>query len=164
MALEREQVELLAERLLVVIDELERRGLAAIGVSRASTGSTMAWNDPEALTASPHEEFEAGTLTIAWDEDVDRMIIEARSPTLDDGAGEVATPVLQALDDDDVPDDAPIGPDVLRVRLRPVMAQQFARQAERVVASGRSPCPFCGEPLDPGGHLCSRRNGPEYLH
>ena len=21
------------------------------------------------------------------------------------------------------------------------------------------PCPFCGEPLDPQGHLCPRRNG-----
>ena len=32
-------------------------------------------------------------------------------------------------------------------------------RAARVVASGRPPCPLCGEPLDPPGHICPRRNG-----
>src|SRR3972149_5568561 len=26
-------------------------------------------------------------------------------------------------------------------------------------AAGRPPCPICGEPLDPEGHICLRRNG-----
>ena len=34
--------------------------------------------------------------------------------------------------------------------------------AARAVAGGRPPCPLCGEPLDPQGHLCPRRNG--YVH
>jgi len=28
-----------------------------------------------------------------------------------------------------------------------------------VVAAGREPCPFCGGPMDPQGHLCPRANG-----
>jgi hypothetical protein len=28
-----------------------------------------------------------------------------------------------------------------------------------VVAAGRPPCPFCGGPLDAGGHVCPRANG-----
>ena len=28
-----------------------------------------------------------------------------------------------------------------------------------VVAAGRLPCPLCGQPLDPQGHICPRRNG-----
>ena len=28
-----------------------------------------------------------------------------------------------------------------------------------VVAAGRLPCPLCGQPLDPQGHICTRRNG-----
>jgi hypothetical protein len=27
------------------------------------------------------------------------------------------------------------------------------------VAAGRPPCPFCLQPLDPGGHICPRANG-----
>jgi len=28
-----------------------------------------------------------------------------------------------------------------------------------VVASGRPPCPLCGQPLDKQGHICPRKNG-----
>jgi len=28
-----------------------------------------------------------------------------------------------------------------------------------VVQAGRPPCPMCGEPLEPTGHFCARRNG-----
>ena len=28
-----------------------------------------------------------------------------------------------------------------------------------VIGAGRPDCPFCGEPLDPAGHLCVRANG-----
>jgi uncharacterized repeat protein (TIGR03847 family) len=38
-------------------------------------------------------------------------------------------------------------------------ARSFVERAQRVVASGRPPCPLCGQPLDPTGHLCPRRNG-----
>jgi uncharacterized repeat protein (TIGR03847 family) len=38
-------------------------------------------------------------------------------------------------------------------------ARSFVERAVRVVASGRPPCPLCGQPLDPTGHLCPRRNG-----
>jgi hypothetical protein len=27
------------------------------------------------------------------------------------------------------------------------------------VSAGREPCPFCGSPLDPTGHVCPRANG-----
>ncbi len=58
-----------------------------------------------------------------------------------------------------MPDDAPEGPDVLRVRLSAAMALGFARRAARLVASGRPACPFCGQPLNPEGHVCVRSNG-----
>ena len=35
----------------------------------------------------------------------------------------------------------------------------FAQRALAVVAAGRPPCPFCGKPLDPSGHVCPRANG-----
>jgi uncharacterized repeat protein (TIGR03847 family) len=45
------------------------------------------------------------------------------------------------------------------VRLTPQAARVFIERARRVVAAGRPPCPLCGQPLDPAGHLCPRHNG-----
>ena len=60
-------------------------------------------------------------------------------------------------------DDDPDGPDLIRVRMEAGEARAFADRADQVVAAGRPPCPLCGEPLDPQGHICPRRNG-RYLH
>ena len=150
VVLEKEQVAVLADRVLAIIDEVERRGLAAIDSGPAGLP------DERPLEQPLQEEFRVGTLVIAWDEDVDRLIVEARSMTFDAGAGESAVRDGDDFDEDDIPDDAPIGPDVLRVRLTPFMAQQFARRANSVVAGGRPVCPFCGEVLEPTGHFCRR--------
>jgi len=155
--LEKEQVAVLADRVLAVINEVEQRGLAAIDAGPAGL------LDERPLEQPLHEEFRVGTLIIAWDEDVDRLIVEARSMVFDAGAGESAVRDEEDLDEDDIPDDAPIGPDVLRVRLTPYMAQQFARRANSVVAGGQPTCPYCGEVLEPTGHFC-RRDFDDLVH
>lgn len=148
--LEKEQVAVLADRVLAVIDEVERRGLAAVDAGPAGL------IDERPLEQPLHEEFRVGTMVIAWDEDVDELVVEARSMTFDAGAGDVALRDDEGLDEDDIPDDAPIGPDVLRVHLTPLMAQQFARRANSVVAGGQPTCPYCGAVLERSGHFCSR--------
>jgi uncharacterized repeat protein (TIGR03847 family) len=35
----------------------------------------------------------------------------------------------------------------------------FVVRAATLVASGRPPCPLCGKPLDPEGHVCIKTNG-----
>ena len=149
--LEKEQVAVLADRVLAIIDEVERRGLTAIDAGPAGA------LDERPLEQPLHEEFRVGTMIIAWDDDVDRLVVEARSMTFDAGAGDVALRDDHELDEDEIPDDAPIGPDVLRVHLTPYMAQQFARRANSVVAGGRPTCPYCGAVLEASGHFCSRR-------
>jgi len=149
--LEKEQVAALADRVLAIIDEVERRGLTAID---AGPGGEL---DERPLEQPLHEEFRVGTMIIAWDEDVDQLVVEARSMTFDAGAGDVAVRDGDDLEEDDIPDDAPIGPDVLRVHLTPRMAQQFARRANSVVAGGKPVCPYCGAVLRPSGHFCERR-------
>jgi len=148
--LEKEQVSVLADRVLAIVDEIERRGLAAIDAGPAGI------LDERPLQQPLHEEFRVGTMVIAWDDDADRLVVEARSMTFDAGAGEPAVRDGDEVEDEDIPDDAPIGPDVLRVRLTPYMAQQFARRANSVVAGGKPTCPFCGEPLQATGHFCHR--------
>ena len=71
MSLEREQLALLGQHLLVIIDELERRGLLAIDAGLPVPDEAPPTGRP------PREDFRAGTLTLAWDEDGDRVIIEA---------------------------------------------------------------------------------------
>jgi len=143
VALEKLQVQVLAERMGAMLDELHRRGVEA--ASEASLG-----DDERSLDEPLREEFRVGTIAISWDEDDEVLMVEARAQTEEEEEDEDALEV----DDDDED-----GPDLVRVRLVPALARGFVERAARVVAGGRPPCPFCGQPLDPHGHLCPRRNG-----
>jgi uncharacterized repeat protein (TIGR03847 family) len=139
IALEKIQVAALAERLDDLLDELEERG-----VDGAAEDTFTA--DAGPLDEPINEAFRAGTLSLGWDGSLGRVLVEARAQTEDE-------------EDADVDDESLEGPDVLRVRLLPVEARTFVEHAVRVLGSGRPPCPLCGQPLDPQGHLCPRRNG-----
>ena len=47
----------------------------------------------------------------------------------------------------------------LLVRLTAGAARAFVARSESVLGAGRPSCPFCGNPIDPEGHLCVRANG-----
>ena len=51
---------------------------------------------------------------------------------------------------------------LLRRALAPILVTggtTAALLATMLIAAGRPPCPFCGLPLDPEGHVCPRQNG-----
>ena len=48
---------------------------------------------------------------------------------------------------------------MIRLFISPTQARIFHDRAELVIAAGRQPCPFCGLPINPEGHLCARANG-----
>lgn len=148
VALEKVQVAALAQRLDELLDELVRRGVE--GAAEPDERDVEARLDATPLDEPINEAFRAGTLSLGWDATAGRVLIEARAIT-DDEDGE------EALADEDE-DDAD-GPDLLRVRVTAAAARAFVERAVRVLASGRPPCPLCGQPLDPQGHLCPRRNG-----
>ncbi len=148
VVLEKVQVAVLAERLGQLLSELDRRGIpGAHEAVEADLGDTDLDLGP--LDEPIVEAFRAGTLTLGWDGGADRILVEARAQDED---GESVDP-----DEDDDEDEE--GPDLLRVRLTLTAARAFVDRATRVVSSGRSPCPLCGSPLDPRGHICPRRNG-----
>ena len=154
VVLEKVQVAVLAERLADLLGELDRRGAgAASDPATALTGSATpapeSVEDIAPLDEPVIEAFRAGSLTLGWDEDVDLVLVEARAQD-EDGEG------VDPDDDDDEDED---GPDLLRVRMTASTARAFVARASRVVAGGRPPCPLCGAPLDPRGHICPRRNG-----
>ena len=45
------------------------------------------------------------------------------------------------------------------MRITAGVARAFVKRAEQVIGAGRPDCPFCGNPVDPDGHLCVRANG-----
>jgi uncharacterized repeat protein (TIGR03847 family) len=150
VALEKAQVAVLAERLGLLLTELDRRGVASSAASEAIEPDVRPLDEPL------NEAFRATTLTLGWDVDNERILIEARSQS--DADDEAEADQVADIDDDD--DD---GPDLLRVHLSAGAARTFVERAFRVIRAGRPPCPLCGNPLDASGHICPRKNG-HYLN
>lgn len=175
VVLEKVQVAVLAERLGVLLDELEARGITP------PADGVVADHGP--LEEPLVEMFRATTLTLGWDGDAERILVEARAEGGEDDddeveievdgdeeagevidlsaveglSGSVAGELLAAFEGID--EDEEDGPDTLRVRLTAEVARSFVNRAMEVVAAGRLPCPLCGQPLDSQGHICPRRNG-----
>src|SRR6188472_1978652 len=136
VVLEKVQVAVLADRLGELLSELERRGIEAEEAAERETSSAV---DTGPLDEPLNEAFRAGSLTLGWDGTASRILVEARAQD-EDG---------EAIDPDDDDDEDEDGPDLLRVRITAADARSFVARATRVIASGRPPCPLCGQPLDP---------------
>jgi uncharacterized repeat protein (TIGR03847 family) len=149
VALEKVQVALLAEKLEELLTEAHRR----FGVELPEAPTEVSDNEP--LDTPVDEEFRVGTLGLAFDVDTATVVIEAIAA----GEGEAEEPVEEPVDEDEDEEEVDEDLDRLRVRLTPQATRAFIERARRVVAAGRPPCPLCGQPLDPKGHLCPRHNG-----
>jgi uncharacterized repeat protein (TIGR03847 family) len=135
ITVEKEQVELLASSILEILATVD-----------LETGDGPA--DAELELEPPLEPlWRAGRLSIGYAEDRDRMVLEVEE-------------LLPEREDEDEASaiDAP-EPDP--VRLWATREQMFAlsRFGAEVAARGRPRCQFCGNPLDPEGHVCPAMNG-----
>jgi len=139
VALEKVQVQVLAERLEDLLDTVRRDDPE---VPAASGGV----EDMGPLETPIEEEFRVGSMGLGWDADHRLCVIEALAQSDEE---EDAEPLA----------DTDEGPDALRVRISAAAARAFVSRALRVVAAGRPPCPLCGLPLDASGHVCPRQNG-----
>lgn len=142
VALEKEQVAVLAERLSALLDEVVRR----LGASAPTESGELAV-DTEPLRSPVEQEFRVGTMGLGWDVESRAIVVELLAVS------------EQEIDESMVLDDAEEGPDAVRVFLSLEQARAFAVRAERVLSAGRKPCPLCAEPLGPKGHICPRQNG-----
>lgn len=132
VGIEKVQVAALAARLEGLLDAVGARSVAGVP-------------DGDGLTEPLVELFRVGAMALTWDATTGAVVIEVQTPT---ESGEYV----------ELPDDAEIGPDVLRVHLEPTPARMFARRAAQLVAAGRPACPRCGAPLDQRGHFCALGN------
>jgi uncharacterized repeat protein (TIGR03847 family) len=151
VACEKQQVSVLAEHLDRVLDEVQRRSAGQVDVPPAS--STARDTDP--LDAPINEEFRVGTMTIAWDPSIDRIVIELFSNVdVDEEERPQETSSPAAEEPDEIEAD-----EVFVVKITASYARDFVARAQALVAAGRPSCPFCLQPIDPQGHICPRANG-----
>ena len=130
VAVEKSQVQAIATRLELMIAEVRKTNpLLAV----ESLGK-----DDGPLDTPVDEEFQVGAISLAWDEEHQFISLE-----------------LYELEDDE--EDAEGG--VLEVNISLGIAIAFVTRSKALVNAGRLPCPFCGIPIDPRGHLCPRANG-----
>lgn len=149
VALEKQQVEALAERVDQLLDEVLRR---SGGIASVPAVAPLGSEDLGPLDVPIEEEFRVGTMSLVWDGDRERVVIECFELIADETAEE-------AQDPEDVPAGTGGDRQVLRVAITGAAARVFVKRAEAVISAGRPPCPFCTEPLDPAGHVCPRANG-----
>ena len=170
VVLEKVQVQVLAERLALLVAEVARRGVQVPEALAPSDDDTAPLGEPLV------EAFRVGTMTLGWDPEREQVVVEVRAQEEADDEDEDEDDEPDEADEDDADEDEddeepasleiddsdPDGPDLVRVRLTPLAARAFVERSLRTVAAGRPPCPFCGQPLDPTGHICPRKNG--YVH
>jgi len=163
VVLEKAQVAALAERLDQLLDQIVR---ASGGTAAVPAVAPIELDDSGPLEQPIVEEFRVGTLSLGWDPQAERIVIQAQAvgpddeSSDDDGAvgSDDADDAESATDAGSVFDDDVDGPDALRVRISGAVARSFVKRALAIVAAGRPPCPLCGQPLD-DDHICPRSNG-----
>jgi len=146
---EKQQVSVLAEHLDRVLDEVVRRSTGTAAVPPSTTKA----RDTDPLDAPITEEFRVGTMTIAWDPSIDRIVIELFS-NVDVEEAEEETAEAPEAEEGEINAD-----EVFVVKITASYARDFVARANALVSAGRPPCPFCLQPLDPEGHICPRSNG-----
>ena len=130
VAVEKAQVQAMSARLDVMINEV-RKANPLLTIEKLPI-------DDAPLESPIDAEFQVGAMSLAWDEETQLISIE-----------------LFELEDDEEEGEG----EVVEINISVGMAASFAARSKAVVNAGRLPCPFCGIPIDPRGHLCPRANG-----
>jgi uncharacterized repeat protein (TIGR03847 family) len=130
VAVEKAQVQAIIARLDVMVAEI-RKSNPLMSIEKFST-------DDAPLESPVEPEFQVGAMSLAWDEESTLICIE-----------------LYELEEDEEDSTG----EVVEINISLGMAIAFTARSKAVVNAGRLPCPFCGIPIDPRGHLCPRANG-----
>jgi uncharacterized repeat protein (TIGR03847 family) len=135
VAVEKQQVELLAASIL---DILERVGQET---EEGPPETEMELEEPL------EPAWRVGRLSIGYVAERDQLMLELEE-------------LLPELEDEEVAEQVG-APEPERIRLWATRSQMLAlsRHGAAVAARGRPACRFCGNPIDPEGHMCPAMNG-----
>jgi len=147
VSVEKQQVAALSERIDQLLDEVMTSDTTQSVIPAVAP---LGLEDSDPLEQPIEEEFRAGTMTLSWDPDDERVVIEVFPYT------EAAVVSPDQLDEELT---EPEPDEVFLVRIDAGSARAFVKRASQVLDAGRPSCPFCGNPIDPDGHLCVRANG-----
>jgi len=138
-----------AQRLVTLICEKEH--VAALATAIEQVLLSLAGGDADAVVEPdliinesmglehPLEPaFRAGRVNLGYDQVSQRLVIIA----------------YELLDEDDESQ-----PSVARFWATPAQMRAFSIHGQELVAAGRPLCVMCGEPIEPEGHFCPRKNG-----
>jgi len=99
------------------------------------------YGEPALLEAFADPEWPVGAIRMGYDPSADR----------------IALVLEQFLNEDDRAAD--LEPDTALIMISTTQAAALVSEIGDLVAAGRPPCPHCGYPLDPSGHVCPKSNG-----
>jgi len=133
LIVEKEQVQALAIGVEQFLDDLQRRFPDLAEASTQFDPASMELQEPVEAA------FRVGQLGLGYDEETDRMILVARE-VQEEGADPEQARVARFWG--------------TRAQLR-----AMSRWGLDVVSRGRPICGNCGQPIDPDGHFCPKRNG-----
>jgi uncharacterized repeat protein (TIGR03847 family) len=83
--------------------------------------------------------FRAGEMGLGYDVDHDCIVILVREIVMEDGDPEEAA--------------------VVRFWCTRLQTRCLADWSREVISRGRPICPQCGQPMEPEGHFCPKKNG-----
>ena len=97
--------------------------------------------DPTKMSIQPPVDplFRAGEIALGYDIQRDRMIIQVDELLAEDVSEEEGRS--------------------FRLWCTRAQARQLSHWAEEVINRGRPICPQCGQPMEPEGHFCPKKNG-----
>ena len=137
-SLEKSQVAAMSERLQYMLKEI--RQVHPLSLRPQLQRDSLPLENPVL------DEFRVGSIAIFYDEKSERIQIDLRELNFNDSDPDDDLHSLENVQ-------------MFRLFITPTQALIFHDRAELIIAAGRQPCPFCGLPIDPQGHLCARANG-----
>jgi uncharacterized repeat protein (TIGR03847 family) len=144
LILEKQQVELLSASILDIL-------------SRVGKETGEGPSEEELELEEPLEPvWRVGRLSIGYEEERDRMVLEVEELVPEDEDEEEGDE--GAVETEGVLPDLP-EPDRIRMWATREQMLALSRQGAAVAGAGRPRCEFCGNPIDPEGHTCPAMNG-----
>jgi uncharacterized repeat protein (TIGR03847 family) len=131
--IEKIQLQTLTNGLEEMLSEIARQNPALKGTSAQYDESKMR------ITPPVDPLFRAGEMGLGYDAEHDMIVILVREITVEDAD--------------------PAEASVVRFWCNRQQAHSLAAWGTEVVSHGRAICPQCGQPMEPEGHFCPKKNG-----
>jgi uncharacterized repeat protein (TIGR03847 family) len=152
---EKEQVAVLSERLRHLVDQVESQfpGKEEEEPLPGASGEAPDPGEGE-LVGDPVPLFRAVAIGIGFDPARRMVLLELHERPVEEDEDEGEGDAEPAEEEEEEKEGF-----LARLYATPGQARAMAIRGTEAVRAGRPPCPLCGNPLDPEGHICPKLNG-----